>query len=221
MPNQTFFNAYESNLFEHFTQAPEIDCAASYNTEDPSVKPQYICPENQPNCVGYQGGNVWGTCVDSKPTPTETIQGLEEDVQNIKKYVGQIGETITNSTDFTNFSSSKNQILARIYIPNGRWLINFSMTVKNINKGVTVVRVQEGSTIAKPPSGLKYLKSTQFLYSTQFGPLTNSSDQSNLQGTFVYNQSSTNTKPVILYGQKSSATFVGNSKNIFTATRIA
>lgn len=135
--------------------------------------------------------------------------------------MGQIGETITNSTDFTTFSSSNDQILARIYIPNGTWLINFSMTVKNINQGVTVVRVQEGSTIAKPPSGSSYLESTQYLYSTQFGPLTNSVDQSNLQGTFVYNQLATNTKPVILYGQKSSATFVSNSKNIFTATRIA
>ena len=80
MPNQTFFNAYESNLFEHYTQAPKIECAASYgsNTSEGS---KYICPENQPNCVGYQGGSVWGTCEDSKPTPTETIQGLKEQIK--------------------------------------------------------------------------------------------------------------------------------------------
>ena len=81
MPNQTFFNAYESNLFEHYSQAPKTECAASYNTEDPSVNPHYICPENQPNCVGYQGGSVWGTCEDSKPTPTETIKGLKEQIE--------------------------------------------------------------------------------------------------------------------------------------------
>ena len=86
MPNQTFFNAYESNVFEHYTQSPKttkIDCMASYNTEDTAVPPKYICPQTNPNCVGYQGGTVYGKCQPPKPTlsPTESVQDIIDSVE--------------------------------------------------------------------------------------------------------------------------------------------
>ena len=138
-----------------------------------------------------------------------------------------IGSTIKPPGGFSPFptggtKSMTPKTLASISLPQGVWFINFSIVLGSDAAAIGPFSTFAGVATSVPPSPLAVTRSTtEYLYLT-----TSAGDINvplNLQGSFVYNQSSSKNTPIYLYGctYTGQAFYYAISDPLFTATRLA
>ncbi len=105
-------------------------------------------------------------------------------------------------------------ILATINLTKGVWLINYGIALEGMNGTIAVARFVVGTNIAYAENY------NTFIHSNQQGPVP-SNGQIFLNGSFVYR--ATDSTSLTLYGYQtaSSANFISNGINYFSATRLA
>ena len=136
-----------------------------------------------------------------------------------------IGSTIKPPGGFSPFptggkSSMTPKILASISLPQGVWFINFSIVLGSYAAVPSPTFAGVGTSVPKYPFIITQ-NTSEYLYLT-----TSAGDMNvplNLQGSFVYNQSSSKNTPIHLYGCTYSGQpfFYSIADPLFTATRLA